>query len=183
MRNEEISRRSFLVFAGGGLVLSTVPLTGCPAVARYGAPVVIRFGIPIARVAWGAFQRYLATMAIKAIIDQGEKILRPNMSASDIAGLQSNNPLIVEDVNGKQFNTPYVMCEYAGTVQPCYRGESRTMHVNPNFDTRTIKTLDVGEALGVIDLTHVNGWYHVQDMGGEKGWVHGNCLQKLPRGD
>lgn len=178
MSNKNVSRREFLALAGGAIALSTVSGSSCKAVL---APVIINVVPKLARVLWGAIQLADAALTVKAVIEQGEQYLSPNVTASDIALLQSNAPLIIVDGRGTEFNTPYVVCEYAGTVQSCYRGESRTLHINPREDAKIVRNLQIGETLGVIDLMHVGGWYHVQTVSGEKGWVHGNCLQRLPR--
>jgi uncharacterized protein YgiM (DUF1202 family) len=177
MSKKDVSRREFLALVGGGIVFSTMSISGCKVVA----PVIIRVVPTLTKVIWGAIQLADAALTIKAAIETVEQYLTPSISASDIANLQSSAPLIIIDGRGTKFNIPYVVCEYAGTVQSCYRGESRTLHNNPGAKARVIRDLQVGETLGVIDLKYVEGWYHVQTVGGERGWVHGNCLERLPK--
>ena len=180
MRFENLSRRDFLVVAGGGLALST--LTGCPPAGAGVAAVTIRVVPTLSRVFWGAVRYRATALTLKALANGAEKFLSPPVSSSDVSNLQSLSPLIIQDGKGENFNTPYVLCESAGIVQSCYRGEPRTLYEEPNFSADVVKRLEIGEVLGVIDLTHLKGWYHVQTIGGEKGWVHGNCLEPLPEG-
>ncbi|MGC2238659.1 MAG: SH3 domain-containing protein [Pyrinomonadaceae bacterium] len=176
MDGVSISRRKFLVLVSGGITLSTISLSGCQI-----APVIIRVAPILARVFWGAIQLGEAALTIKALVEATEQYLTPSISTSDITNLQMTAPLIIIDGRGTRFNIPYVVCEYAGFVQSCYRGESRTLHNNPGESAKIIRNLQIGETLGVIDLKHVEGWYHVQTVSGEKGWVHGNCLERLPK--
>lgn len=178
MLKKDISRREFLTLvASGSAVLSTVSVTSSCNIAA----VVIKVGPVLGRVFWGAIQLGEAVLTIKALVEMAEQYLSPSISASDIASLQRNAPLIIIDGRGTKFNIPYVVCEYAGTVQSCYRGESRTLYNNPSERAKPIRDLQIGETLGVIDLKYVGGWYHVQTVSGERGWVHGNCLEPLPK--
>lgn len=176
MSGKAVSRREFLTLAGGATILSTISFSSCAI-----APVIVRVAPVLSRVLWGAIQLTEAALTIKALVQEIEKYLTPSVSASDISSLQMTAPLIIIDGRGAKFNVPYVVCEYAGTVQACFRGEARTLHNNPSENARVIRNLQIGETLGVIDLKHVDGWYHVQTIGGEKGWVHGNCLERLPK--
>lgn len=180
---KNLSRRDFLYVAGGGLAATSLLTTGCPPAGVGGAAVTIKVLPYLSRVLWGAVRFRQAMLTLKAISEGSERFLKPRISTTDVSNLQSLSPLVIEDGRGQTFNTPYVLCEKAGIVQACYDNEPRNLFTKPDFDASTVKRLEIGEALGVIDLTHINGWYHVQTIGGEKGWVHGNCLEPLPAGD
>lgn len=172
-----ISRREMMILLGGGVTAAVLSTTGCPVVS----PVIVRVLPTLSRVFWGAVKLGDAFITIKTLAEEGEKFLSPDASATDIAKLQGNAPLVIEDGKGKQFNTPYVVCEAVSIVQSCYRGESLGLYVKPSENSRRINSITIGDSVGIIDLTHIGGWYHVQTLSGERGWVHGNCLQRLPR--
>jgi hypothetical protein len=180
----EISRRDLLKALGIGTISLTLTSTGCVVLE----PVIVEVAPVLGDVLWGAVEVAPKVMkvvefvlTVKAVVNAAEQFLSPDVSAKDIAMLQRNAPLIIQDGSGRQFNTPYFVCEYAGIVQSCYHDAPDALYTNPSANSRATRQLIIGESLGVIDLAHVNGWYHVQTLRGEKGWVHGNCLQRLPR--
>lgn len=189
----QISRREMLKFLGIG-VPATLLTMGCPAVA----PVIARVAVSsLSRTFWGAVRTrpILAAartssitkqigkrLTVKALIEAGEWYISPKISSSDMGRLQGENaPLILKDERGSEFNTPYAIFEDLGVIQSCYRDEPRYLYEEPNFNSRQMSWLEIGEEVGVFDLTFTSkGWYKVQTTNRQIGWIHGNCLEPLP---
>ena len=178
--------------------------TGCPAIA----PVILRAGATrLSGVLWGAVRtRAAATvgtrlaargagasplllrprasaLTIKALMDVGERYLSPAAESSDLKRLEEEHaPLTIIDKNGTEFeNTPYGIYEDIGVIQSCYDAEPRFLFAEPDFDSQPIRRLDVEEEVGIFDLNFTaDGWYRVQTVRRDEGWVHGNCLEELP---
>ncbi len=175
------------VVGSGGLIT-----TGCgPAVLA-----TVR-GLSLSRVLWGAvrtrarvaaarnvarrklFQPRASSLVVKGLVEAGQQYLFPEVSSSDMRRLEAQNaPLTIEDGDGVRFeNTPYGVYQDLGIVQSCYSDEPRYLFEGRSFNSRRISELRVGEEVGVFNKDqHTNGWYRVQTVNREEGWVHGNCL-------
>lgn len=196
--SNNISRRHFIGFLGvAGVGLLTM---GCPAVA----PVFLRAGVAsLSRVAWGAvrmrptfspisrkiaqgsrytFRPRVSTLTAKALIEANEWYLPIAAEEADMKRLKEENaPLILWDDSGAEFNTPYGVYEDVGIIQSCYRSEPRYLFAEPDFDSQRICELKIGQEVGVFSLDFTSdGWYNIQTTNRDKGWIHGNCLEKLP---
>jgi hypothetical protein len=176
MPERKISRRDIIKIIGGGIFVSTIPLTGCAAatvIVRI-APTLLRVGDVLLRVADGI-------LTIQGIVALGSQVLDHQVSASEANSLKNGANLIIEDGSGKQFISAFGVYDDIGVVQPCDPSGTLTLKTQPANSARTIRNLSAGERLGVFDLRHSSGWYHVKTLGGEAGWIHGNCLKPLPR--
>lgn len=196
--SNEISRREMLgSLVKVGAVLAVAPsvllTTGC------GPALFLRVGIPrLSGVLWGAvrtratlgatsriarFTRSRATrLTVKALVDANDWYIEPKASSSEMRRLEEEHArLVLVDDNDTEFNTPYGIYEDVGVIQSCYRDEPRYLFEEPDFDSRQISELNVGEEVGVFSLDFTSdGWYQVQTTNREKGWIHGNCLEELP---
>lgn len=96
--------------------------------------------------------------------------------------LYNHARLVIVDKKGDEFETPYNIYENVGIIQDCYNNEPRYLFEEPNFKSRRIGRLDVGEELGVLDRERGDrtGWYPVQRTNKTTGFIHGNCMEELP---
>lgn len=196
--NNGIPRREFL----GSLVKFGVAVVAAPTVlvtAGCGPALFLRAGVPrLAGVAWGAvrtraalgtatrasrFARRGATrLTAKALIDNSDWYINPKATPSEMERLENEHPqLFLVDDRDREFETPYGIFEDVGVIQSCYRDEPRYLFAEPDFDSRQISELSIGEEVGVISLDYTSrGWYQIQTTSRDKGWIHGNCLEPLP---
>jgi Bacterial SH3 domain len=172
----EINRRIFFQVAFGGIAVSSVALSGCSAatVIIRVAPTLLRIGEVMLRVAD-------AILTIKAIAELGQQILDHNIAPNDANQLKNGANLVIEDGGGNRFISAFGVYDDIGIVQQCNPSGTLTLRTQPSGNAKIIRQLSTDERLGVFDLRHQGGWYHVKTLGGEAGWVHGNCLQSLPR--
>lgn len=197
--SNDISRRHFIgLFGIAGIGLLTI---GCPAIAPVFATVRVA---SLSRVAWGAalpraavssgtrlavrrgvgsFRPRVSPLIAKTVINASDWYVSPEISSSDMGRLeQEHAPLTIVDANGTKFeNTPYGIYEDIFAVQNCYGDEPLILFEKPNFNSREIGDLNIGEEVGVLDRSFEKktGWYRIQRTTREIGWAHGNCLVDL----
>lgn len=177
MKRQLFSRRDILKMFGGAIVVSTTSLTGCFVASR----VIVRVAPKLLRVGDVLFRLADGILTIQGIMELGMKIFDHQVSQSDAYGLRNGANLIIVDGAGKEFISAFGVYDDIGTVQECNPWGTLTLRTQPSDNAKIIRYLSPEERLGIFDLRHSGGWYHVKTLGGEAGWIHGNCLKPLPR--
>jgi Bacterial SH3 domain len=177
----KLSRRELIIGIGGGAIVSMTSSCGLIRVVIRITPTITKIAGVLLGVADGI-------LTIRDIYKEVEKTFEIQLDEPQVSQLINKGNLIIIDNSQNQFTPKFTQCEAVGKTRDRFRGDPLNLFDKPNTSANVLKSLKVGESVGVFDLRYGSstGWYHIETLpskdseSGERGWISGYCLERLP---